>query len=57
MSSFDTSQVENMSHMFVGCSELRQLNLSSFRTDRVTNMISMFGRCNDIKNWISVALI
>ena len=35
ISSFDTTQVTDMSDMFTYCSELKELNLSSFNTKNV----------------------
>ena len=49
LSSFDTSNVTDMSDMFYtywmddGYSELEKLDLSSFNTSKVTNMSNMFG--------------
>ena len=45
LSSFDTSNVTNMSGMFDGCPNLRVLDLSSFDTSNVTNMSGMFAGC------------
>jgi len=42
LSNFDTSKVENMSHMFNGMRNLTTLNLSNFNTSNVTNMGGMF---------------
>ena len=42
LSSFNTSNVTNMSNMFKGCHALTSLDLSSFNTSQVTNMNSMF---------------
>ena len=42
-----------MSHMFYGCSSLKELNLSNFNTNNVTNMECMFYGCsNELKNKI-----
>ena len=41
----DTSNVTNMSRMFIGCWSLTDLNLSNFNTSQVTNMSSMFSAC------------
>ncbi len=48
LSSFDTSNVTNMSSMFYGCSSLTSLDLSSFNTSSVTNMDSMFSGCSSL---------
>ena len=42
LSSFDTSQVTDMSSMFQGMSNLTTLDLSNFDTSKVTNMSQMF---------------
>ena len=39
---FNTSNVTNMSRMFLGCSSLTSLNLSNFNTSNVTDMGGMF---------------
>lgn len=49
VSSFNTSNVTNMSFMFSGCSGLATLNLSTFDTGKVTNMSSMFSGCTNLK--------
>ena len=46
VSSFDTSNVTNMSYMFRGCSHLTSLNVSSFDTSKVTDMTRMFQLCS-----------
>ena len=48
LSSFDTSQVTDMSYMFCWCIYLTSLNLSSFDTSQVTNMNSMFYDCSSL---------
>ena len=48
LSSFDTSQVTNMSGMFYNMSNLTTLNLSSFDTSQVTNMSGMFYRMSSL---------
>ena len=48
LSSFDTSNVTNMSSMFYGCSSLTSLDLSNFNTSSVTNMQSMFSQCSSL---------
>ena len=49
LSSFDTSQVTNMSDMFCECEALLTLDLSSFDTSQVADMSSMFYRCSSLK--------
>ena len=39
---FDTSEVTDMSRMFINCTSLTSLDLKSFDTRNVTNMFSMF---------------
>ena len=48
VSSFDTSNVENMFGMFGTNSKLASLDLSSFNTSKVTNMASMFSICSSL---------
>ena len=50
LSSFDTSNVTDMSSMFKQCISLTNLNLSSFDTSNVTNMRWMFFRCSSLTN-------
>ena len=45
LSSFDTSNVTDMSYMFDNCCSLESLDLSSFNTSSVANMLNMFNRC------------
>ena len=45
---FDTSNVENMSHMFNGCSSLTELDVSNFDTKKVTGMVDMFANLTSI---------
>ena len=42
---FHTEDVTTMSAMFIGCHQLRTLDLSSFNTGKVTDMSSMFQNC------------
>ena len=48
VSSFNTSNVTNMSSMFDNCSKLTFLNISNFDTSNVTNMNSMFNGCSKL---------
>ena len=48
VSSFDTSNVTNMSGMFGGCSGLTSLDVRNFNTSNVTNMSSMFRDCSGL---------
>jgi surface protein len=52
VSSFDTSEVNNMEAMFYNCIQLTSLDLSNFNTQSVTNMESMFSRCINL-NYIN----
>ena len=45
LSSFNTSNVTNMSYMFGRCQMLHSVVLSSFNTSNVTNMSYMFDSC------------
>ena len=49
LSSFDTSNVTNMSGMFSNCSSLESLDLSSFDTSNVTRLSGMFYYCTKLK--------
>lgn len=46
LSSFDTSNVTNMSYMFGNCYNLTSLDLSNFNTSNVTDMSGMFSGCS-----------
>ena len=48
LSSFDTSQVTDMSFMFNSMSNLTALNLSNFDTSKVTNMQKMFAHMHSL---------
>lgn len=50
LSSFNTSNVEDMGGMFYGCEKLPDLDLSKFDTSKVTNMISMFNDCSKLES-------
>ena len=45
VSSFDTSNVTDMSYMFCNCGRLTTLDVSHFDTSKVTDMVSMFWAC------------
>ena len=49
LSSFDTSNVENMANLFVYCKELVRIDISNFNTSKVNNMYSMFGGCESLE--------
>ena len=56
LSSFDTSKVKIMGHMFRGCSSLESLDVSRFDTSKVTDMSDMFDGCEslsslDLSSW------
>ena len=44
----NTSQVEDMSEMFLGCHALTSLDLSGFDTSQVKDMNNMFGACHEL---------
>ena len=50
LSSFETSNVTNMSSLFWGCSKLTNLDLSNFDTANVIDMSCMFGNCTNLTN-------
>ena len=49
LSSFNTTNVKDMSRMFCGCGSLRSINLSSFNTTNVEIMYGMFWGCSFLK--------
>ena len=54
LSSFNTSNVTDMSHMFSSCSSLTSLDLSNFNTANVTDMQSMFELCSSLTTTINI---
>lgn len=49
LSSFDTSNVKNMSSMFAGCKNLKEIKWPEvFDTSNVTTMSGMFGSCSSL---------
>ena len=46
---FDTSNVTNMTSMFMMCSSLTELDLSSFDTSNATDMRGMFYNTSDLQ--------
>ena len=44
----NTSNVQDMSRMFVGCSSLTTLDLSGWDTSKVTDMLYMFSGCSSL---------
>ena len=48
LSALDTSEVTDMSVMFVGCRGLTSLDVSNFDTSNVTNMAFMFDECRSL---------
>ena len=46
----NTSQVEDMSEMFLGCHALTSLDLSGFDTSQVKDMSNMFGACHELSS-------
>lgn len=49
LSSFDTSNVENMANLFDYCRELVRIDIANFNTYKVNNMHSMFGGCENLE--------
>lgn len=49
LSSFNTSNVTTMNHMFQNCSALKSINLSSFDISNVTSMSYTFNGCSDLE--------
>ena len=49
LSSFNTTNVKDMSGMFDKCSSLESIDLSSFNTTNVYNMSCMFSECSSLK--------
>ena len=49
LSSFNTTNVNDMSGMFRECSSLKSIDLSSFNTTNVNNMSYMFYECSSLK--------
>ncbi|PMD71389.1 hypothetical protein CBP76_05255 [Companilactobacillus nuruki] len=45
----DTSQVTNMSRMFLNCRSLKSLDLSDLDTSKVEDMSNMFNGCSNLK--------
>ena len=45
---FDTSEVQDMRYMFLGCSALTSLDLSTFDTSQVHYMNAMFSGCSSL---------
>jgi surface protein len=48
LENLNTSDVEDMSWMFSGCSGLVSIPLSTFHTDKVTTMCGMFNDCSSL---------
>ena len=44
----DTSSINDMNYMFIGCSSLTSLDLSNFDTSGVTSMFGMFSCCSSL---------
>ena len=49
LSSFDSSEVNNMNYMFGKCFNLEEINLNNFNTEKVTNMSHCFNKCKLLK--------
>ena len=50
LSTWDVSNVTNMSYMFYGCTLLKEVNLSTWNTSHVTTMMAMFEDCKSLKS-------
>ena len=50
LSSFNTTNVNNMSYMFNGCSSLKSIGLFSFNTTNVNDMSYMFNGCSSLNS-------
>ena len=48
LSSFDTSNVENMNNMFYQCTNLRKINFGNIDTSLVKDMSAMFSGCQNL---------
>ena len=48
LSSFDTSNVENMNNMFYQCTNLRKINFGNIDTSLVKDMSAMFSGCRNL---------
>ena len=48
LSSFNTSNVTNMSAMFMGCNALKIVDLTSFDISKVTTVEGMFNSCSEL---------
>ena len=53
LSSFDTSNLIYVNHMFHRCSSLTYLNLSNFYTPKVNNFAGLFVYCSNL-NYIDI---
>jgi surface protein len=49
LSNFVTSNVTDMTGMFLSCSSITSLDLSNFDTSNVTDMASMFSGCTSLE--------
>ena len=50
LSNFNTSNVEDMSYMFIGCNKLKEIKgINNFNTIKVNNMSSMFEECEELE--------
>ena len=49
LSSFNTTNVKDMSYMFSDCSSLQSIDLSSFNTTNVKDMSVMFWGCSSLE--------
>ena len=45
----DTSQINNMDSLFLGCKNLKEIDISNWKTSRVTSMMGMFEDCKSLE--------
>lgn len=50
LSTWNTSNVKNMTRMFYGCMSLKELDISCFDTSNVIETVEMFNQCESLTN-------
>jgi len=50
LSSFNTTNINNMNKMFYACSSLKSIDLSSFNTTNINDMFGMFNICSSLES-------
>ena len=48
LSNLNTPKVENISHIFEGCSSLKETNLTNFNNAEIKDISYMFSKCSSI---------